>query len=108
MGGRRVKQWCEVGDFPVGAKREPAPVSVIIPCYRAASTIGRALASVAAQSHKPCEVIVVDDGSDDDTSKVLNGLVREYGESCSKFSFGPKTGGRLLPVIMVGSRRVSL
>lgn len=62
-------------------KKEPAPVSVIIPCYRAASTIARALKSVAAQSYRPYEVIVVDDASDDDTLKVLKRLVKEYGES---------------------------
>ena len=44
-----------------------ADVSVIIPAYRAAATIRRALASVAGQTVKPLEVIVVDDGSDDAT-----------------------------------------
>ena len=47
--------------------RTNADVSVIIPAYRAVDTIERALASVAAQSLKPLEVIVVDDGSDDGT-----------------------------------------
>ncbi len=42
-------------------------ISVIIPAYKAARTIERALASVAAQTAKPGEVIVVDDGSEDGT-----------------------------------------
>jgi teichuronic acid biosynthesis glycosyltransferase TuaG len=42
-------------------------ISVIIPAYKAAQTIERALASVAAQTLKPDEVIVVDDGSKDGT-----------------------------------------
>ena len=46
---------------------EFADVSVIIPAYRAAATIGRALASVAAQTVKPREAVVVDDGSSDGT-----------------------------------------
>ena len=46
-----------------------ADVSVIIPAYRAAATIGRALASVAAQTMRPKEAIVVDDGSDDGTAE---------------------------------------
>ena len=46
---------------------EAADVSVIIPAYRARATIGRALESIAAQTLKPCEAIVVDDGSDDGT-----------------------------------------
>ncbi len=44
-----------------------ADVSVIIPAYRAAATIRRALVSVAGQTVRPIEVIVVDDGSDDAT-----------------------------------------
>ncbi len=44
-----------------------ADVSVITPAYRAAATIGRALQSVAAQTLKPRQAIVVDDGSEDGT-----------------------------------------
>jgi teichuronic acid biosynthesis glycosyltransferase TuaG len=46
---------------------EFADVSVIMPAYRAGATIGRALASIAAQTLKPREVVIVDDGSPDDT-----------------------------------------
>ncbi|MEA1922992.1 MAG: glycosyltransferase family 2 protein [Pseudomonadota bacterium] len=74
-------------------KREAAPVSVIIPCYRAAATIARALASVAAQSQSPHEVIVVDDASDDDTCKILKGLVKEYTEGWLKVFFLEKNRG---------------
>ncbi len=45
----------------------PADVSVIMPAYNAATTVERALASIAAQTLLPTEVIVVDDGSSDDT-----------------------------------------
>lgn len=49
-------------------------VSVIIPSYNRARTLGRALDSVFAQTHKNLEVIVVDDGSTDGT----DGLVKNY------------------------------
>ena len=49
-------------------------VSVIIPAYRARETIGRALASVASQTRKPREVIVVDDGSDDGTFEAAEAM----------------------------------
>src|SRR5260370_38448114 len=48
-----------------------ARVSVILPVHNGAATIGRALASVFAQSFTDYEVVVVDDGSTDDTSSVL-------------------------------------
>ena len=50
---------------------EPAPefadVSVIVAAYQAAGTICRTLRSIAGQTLKPREVVVVDDGSTDGT-----------------------------------------
>ncbi len=48
-----------------------APVSVIIPCYRCIKTLERAVASVAAQSLQPTEVILVDDASGDGTRALM-------------------------------------
>jgi len=50
-------------------QHEFADVSVIVAAYRAEGTIGRTLRSIAAQTVKPREVVVVDDGSDDGTSE---------------------------------------
>jgi glycosyltransferase involved in cell wall biosynthesis len=44
-----------------------ADVTVIVPAYRAGETIARALESVVAQTLPPRAVVVVDDGSPDDT-----------------------------------------
>lgn len=46
-------------------------ISVIIPVYNRAHTIRRAVESVLAQSHTDYELIVVDDGSTDNTRGVL-------------------------------------
>jgi glycosyltransferase involved in cell wall biosynthesis len=43
------------------------PVTVLIPAFNASRTIERALASVWRQSYPGLEVVVVDDGSSDDT-----------------------------------------
>ena len=57
----------------------PVPVSVVIPCYRSATTIRRALLSVINQTLRPLEVILVDDGSGDGTLDVLRDLCDEFG-----------------------------
>ena len=59
-------------------------VSVIIPCYRCAATIGRAVLSVVNQTIKPAELILVDDSSDDETLAMLVFFQRKYGSDWIK------------------------
>ncbi len=47
-----------------------AEVTVLVPAYNAAPTLAAALGSVAAQTTQPGEVVVVDDGSTDDTAAI--------------------------------------
>jgi glycosyltransferase involved in cell wall biosynthesis len=46
-------------------------VTVIIPAHNAARTIGRTLDSVSAQSYRNLEILVVDDGSTDQTANIV-------------------------------------
>lgn len=56
------------------------PVSVIIPCYRCAVTIERAVDSVLNQTQVPEEIILVDDFSDDGSATIsyLKNLKQKY------------------------------
>jgi glycosyltransferase involved in cell wall biosynthesis len=56
------------------------PVSVVIPCYRCAQTIRRAVESVVRQTVRPLEVILVDDESGDDTARVMGQIQQEFGK----------------------------
>lgn len=51
-------------------KREEPLVSVIIPCYNQARYLAEAIESAFAQTHARHEVIVIDDGSQDDVAGV--------------------------------------
>ena len=43
------------------------PLSVIVPCYNAAPFVGEAITSILNQSCLPEEIVIVDDGSTDDS-----------------------------------------
>lgn len=51
--------------------------SVIIPCYRAAKTLPRAVASVLAGAPDVLEVLLIDDGSPDETPAVCDALAAQ-------------------------------
>ncbi len=55
----------------------PPHVSVIVPTYNRAGMISRTIRNIFEQTYSNFEIIVVDDGSVDDTSAVL----RRFGES---------------------------
>jgi glycosyltransferase involved in cell wall biosynthesis len=51
-------------------------VSVIVPAYNAERTISKTVNSVVSQSYNNIEIIVVDDGSEDNTASVVRSFSR--------------------------------
>jgi glycosyltransferase involved in cell wall biosynthesis len=60
-----------------GVASVPRLVSVIVPAYNASATIERTLRTVMGQTYAHLEIIVVDDGSNDDTAGIVERLGRE-------------------------------
>ena len=57
--------------------KNPGRVSIIIPVYNRPDLVRPTIESVLTQSYKDIEVILVDDGSSDDTGPVL----QQYGDA---------------------------
>lgn len=53
-------------------------ISVVVPAYNNAPWLGRCLDSLLAQTHGNLEIIVVNDGSTDDTKRVLDGYAARH------------------------------
>ena len=77
------------GDAPA----KYAPVSVVVPCFRAAATLDDAVASIAAQTLPPAEVLLVDDASGDDTLDAMRRIAEAYEEGWIKVIALPDNGG---------------
>ena len=84
-------------------------VSVIMPCYNDGKYIEEAIASVSAQTYKNIELIIVDDGSDDEaTVNIINNLSSEKIKvlhtnrlrpaGARNFGISKATGEYILPV----------
>ncbi len=77
----------------------PAPlVTVVLPVRDGAATLGAALRSLGAQTFSDFEVIVVDDGSRDDTARVARRRERRDG----RFRLVRKPPGGIVPALQRG------
>ena len=70
---------------PSDSQRQPL-VSVVIPCYNAQQWVGEAIQSCLNQTHDALEIIVVDDGSTDNSLKVLREFEKRYPKRIQVFT----------------------
>lgn len=67
-------------------------VSIIIPCYNAEPWIGECLDSAIAQTYRPLEIIVIDDGSTDGSLDVIKRYAQQHPDLI-QYETGPNRGG---------------
>ena len=73
-------------------------ISVVICCYNRATWLPETLASVLAQTYEPMEVLVLDDGSTDNTAEILRpylSRIRYHYQNNAGVAVARTAGGRL-------------
>ena len=55
----------------------PPLVSIVMPAYNAATTLGASMASVLSQTYPHWELLVIDDASEDDTKKIARTVAED-------------------------------
>ena len=73
-------------------------ISIIVPAYNIESYLGRCLDSIVGQTYQNIEIIVVDDGSVDDTGKIADQYAKQYPGcvKCIHIENGGVTNARLI------------
>jgi glycosyltransferase involved in cell wall biosynthesis len=76
-------------------------ISVVVPTYNRAHTLGATVDSILAQNYEPLELIVVDDGSQDDTAR----LMQPYTDKDPRVQYVVKPNGGVASARNLGIRR---
>lgn len=61
----------EVYKYAVDVDKDSTNVSIVIPCYNKADTIAKSIESAITQTCKPKEIVIVDDGSTDNSVEII-------------------------------------
>src|SRR5438477_12648790 len=80
-------------------RMQPTLVTTIIPVHNRSVMLGEAVASVVAQTYRPIEIIIVDDGSTDETARVADELANDFTQVIHQANAGPgaaREAGRLV------------
>lgn len=64
--------------YDKGKGLEQKMVSIIVPAYNAEGSIAKCITSIIHQTYKNIEIIVVDDGSQDSTASIIDGLAKKH------------------------------
>lgn len=83
-------------------KKNKDLISIIVPCYNVEKYIERCITSIKEQTINNFEVLLIDDGSTDDTKKVIYKLI----ENDSRFKYYYKENGGLSDARNFGLKKI--
>ncbi len=69
-------------DDVVGDNNDAARVSVVVPSHNHARFIAQTLRSIIRQTHAPAELLVIDDGSSDDSPRIIEQALKDCPFPC--------------------------
>ncbi len=81
----------------------PAAIDVLVPVYNAAATLDESFASLAAQSFTDFRVIAIDDGSTDDSARVL----AQWAARDPRFTFVSTPNGGIVSALNAALKRAT-
>lgn len=82
-------------------------VSIIIPCYNHSTVVGRMIKSVLNQTYSKIELIVVNDGSTDDSEKVILSFAEKLEEKGYLFKYVKQDNAGLGSAINAGLKCIT-
>ena len=77
--------------------KEPPLISVVVPCYNYGQYLETAIISVINQTFSNWEVIIINDGSTDNTSEIAKRLIKKYSEFKIKLIEQDNSGQPAIP-----------
>jgi len=93
-----------VFEYALEKKNEDPTVSVIIPSFNYANKLEECVDSIVKQSYKPKDIIVVDDGSTDDTLDKVVEISDKYVDSDVKIRYIKKENGGVATARNLGAK----
>jgi glycosyltransferase involved in cell wall biosynthesis len=85
-------------------KNVPSKVSIIVPVYNVENYLAKCLDSLLNQTHQNIEILVVNDGSKDNSEQIIQNYAQQYPEKIKSFS---KENGGLSDARNFGIDRVT-
>ncbi len=82
-------------------------VSIVIPCYNAERWVAETLESCLAQTYRPLEIIVIDDGSTDDSLAIIKRYAQQHADII-QYETGPNRGDAPRAIVVSPDRVASM